>query len=96
MEELIPAQASTRYRKTVDGYKSRLKDNPDLKLSEYCKEVHTYYRGVIEWMRRNGIRTLDLKHEASGETVCRMTNTGSGDAFIQFVQIGRASCRERV
>ena len=46
------------------------------------KEVHTYYRGVIEWMRRSGIRTLDLKREASVETVCGMTNTGSGDSFI--------------
>ena len=91
MEELIPAQASTRYRKAVDGYKSRLKDNPDLKLSEYCKEVHTYYRGVIEWMRRSGIRTLDLKREASVETVCGMTNTGSGDAFIRFMPSNRTA-----
>ena len=67
MEELITEQAATRYRKDVDGYKSRLKDNPDLKLSEYCKEIHTNYREVIDWMRCNGIRTLDLKREASGE-----------------------------
>ena len=91
MEELIPAQASTRYRKTVDGYKSRLKDNPDLKLSEYCKEIHTNYRGVIDWMRRNGIRPLDLKREASGATVCGMANTGSGDAFIRFVPSNRTA-----
>ena len=42
-------------------------------------------------MRRNGIRILDLKREASGETVCRMTNTGSGDAFIQFVPSNRTA-----
>lgn len=91
MEELIPAQASTRYRKAIDGYKSRLKDNPDLKLSEYCKEIHTNYRGVIDWMRRSEIRTLDLKREASGATVCGMANTGSGDAFIRFVPSNRTT-----
>ena len=35
MEELIPVQAASHYRKTIDDYKLRLKDNPDLKLSEY-------------------------------------------------------------
>lgn len=91
MEELIVTQAATRYRKAVDGYKSRLKDNPDLKLSEYCKEIHTNYRGVIDWMRRNGIITLGLKRETSGETVCGMTNTGSGDSFIRFVPSNRTA-----
>ena len=51
MEELIPAQSASHYRKTIDDYKLRLKDNPDLKLSEFCKEVHTNYRRVLGWTR---------------------------------------------
>ena len=42
MEELIPAHAAIRYRNVVDGHKSRLKDNLDPKLSEYCKEFPSF------------------------------------------------------
>ena len=52
MEESTPELAATRYRRVIEGYKSRLRTNPDLKLSEYCKESHTNYRGVIDWTKR--------------------------------------------
>lgn len=91
MEELIPAQAATRYRKAVDGYKSRLKDNPDLKLSEYCKEIHTNYRGVIDWMRRHGISVIKLRYELRKETACSLLDIDSGNSFIQFVPSSRTT-----
>lgn len=37
MEGSIPVRAASRYAKVIEGYKARLKKNPDLKLSEYCK-----------------------------------------------------------
>ena len=89
MEELIPAQAASRYRKTIDDYKLRLKDNPDLKLSEYCKEVHTNYRRVLGWTRRHGISISALKSKASGGTAWGLSDTEPGNAFIQFVPSSR-------
>ena len=89
MEELIPAQAASRYRKTIDDYKLRLKDNPDLKLSEFCKEVHTNYRRVLGWTRRHGISISALKRKASGGTAWGLSDTEPGNAFIQFVPSSR-------
>ena len=89
MEELIPMQSASRYRKTIDDYKLRLKDNPDLKLSEFCKEVHTNYRRVLGWTRRHGISISALKHKASGGTAWGLSDTEPGNAFIQFVPSSR-------
>lgn len=89
MEELIPVQAASRYRKTIDDYKLRLKDNPDLKLSEFCKEVHTNYRRVLGWTRRHGISISALKRKASGGTAWGLSDTEPGNAFIQFVPSSR-------
>ena len=89
MEELIPAQSASHYRKTIDDYKLRLKDNPDLKLSEYCKEVHTNYRRVLGWTRRHGISISALKRKASGGTAWGLSDTEPGNAFIQFVPSSR-------
>ena len=96
MEELIPAQAASRYRKTIDDYKLRLKDNPDLKLSEYCKEVHTNYRRVLGWTRRHGISISALKSKASGGTAWGLSDTEPGNAFIQFVPSSRLHIPEHV
>ena len=89
MEELIPVQSASRYRKTIDDYKLRLKDNPDLKLSEFCKEVHTNYRRVLSWTRRHGISISALKRKASGGTAWGLSDTEPGNAFIQFVPSSR-------
>ena len=89
MEELIPAQSASHYRKTIDDYKLRLKDNPDLKLSEFCKEVHTNYRRVLGWTRRHGISISALKRKASGGTAWGLSDTEPGNAFIQFVPSSR-------
>ena len=89
MEELIPAQSGSHYRKTIDDYKLRLKDNPDLKLSEFCKEVHTNYRRVLGWTRRHGISISALKSKASGGTAWGLSDTEPGNAFIQFVPSSR-------
>ena len=89
MEELIPAQSASHYRKTIDDYKLRLKDNPDLKLSEFCKEVHTNYRRVLGWTRRHGISISVLKSKASGGTAWGLSDTEPGNAFIQFVPSSR-------
>ena len=89
MEELIPAQSASHYRKTIDDYKLKLKDNPDLKLSEFCKEVHTNYRRVLGWTRRHGISISALKSKASGGTAWGLSDTEPGNAFIQFVPSSR-------
>lgn len=91
MEESIPAQAASRYRKIIDGYKSRLRTDPDLKLSDYCKESHTNYRGVIDWTKRHGISILELRREARDRTAGRSESPESDGAFIQFTSARRPS-----
>ena len=91
MEESLPGQAASRYRKVIEAYKSRLRSNPDLKLSEYCKESHTYYRGVIDWTKRHGISILELRREARGETAGRSASPESEGTFIQFMPSSRAA-----
>ena len=85
MEESTPAQAASRYRKVIEDYKSKLRSNPDLKLSEYCKESHTNYSGVIDWTKRHGISILELRREARGETGGRSARPESEGPFIQFM-----------
>ena len=89
MEESTPTQAASRYRKIIEGYKSRLRTNPDLKLSEYCKESHTNYRGVIDWTKRHGISILELRREARGGIAGRSASPESEGTFIQFMPSGR-------
>ena len=91
MEESIPAQAATRYRKVIEGYKSRLKSNPDLKLSEYCKESHTNYRGVIDWTKRHGISILELRREARDGALGSSASSEADGAFIQFMPSSRST-----
>ena len=75
MEESIPVRAASRYAKVIEDYKVRLKDNPDLKLSEYCKETHTNYNGVVDWTKSHAVSIRELQREAHGE---------SSGTFIQF------------
>lgn len=91
MEESTPAQAASRYRKVIEDYKSKLRSNPDLKLSEYCKESHTNYSGVIDWTKRHGISILELRREARGETGGRLARPESEGPFIQFMPSSRTT-----
>ena len=66
-------------------------NDPDLKLSEYCKESHTNYRGVIDWTKRHGISILELRREARGETSGSTSAPQSDGAFIQFMPSSRST-----
>lgn len=76
--------AESRYLKIIEGYREQLRKNPDLRLSEYCKESHTNYRGVMDWAKRHGIRIMDLRREARGETTFKSVHSNSSNSFIQF------------
>ena len=64
MEGSTSALAIERYSKVIEDYRSKLGENPDLKLREYCKETHTYYRGLIDWLERYGPDSRGMKSEA--------------------------------
>ena len=85
MEESIPVRAASRYAKVIEGYKARLKKNPDLKLSEYCKETHTNYNGVVDWTKRHAVSIRELRREARGESTGIPSGLGPSGTFIQFV-----------
>ena len=91
MEESIPTQTASRYHKIIEGYKSRLRSNPDLKLSEYCKESHTNYSGVIDWTKRHGISILELRREARDGTLGCSPSPEYEGPFIQFMPSSRTT-----
>lgn len=47
--------AGMRYMATIAQYRRAMVQNPALTLNAYCKMRHVYYRGLLEWMRKEGI-----------------------------------------
>lgn len=91
MEKTVPAQAASCYNKVIEGYKSRLRNEPDLKLSDYCRESHTYCHGVIGWMKSQGISIHKLRREASDDAFRNVSASGTAGTFIQFDPAPRPS-----
>ena len=91
MEGSTSALAIERYNKVISDYRLKLGENPDLKLREYCKETHTYYRGLIDWLERYGPDSRGMKSEAcvkNGDGTAVLESEGT---FIQFVPSGKST-----
>ena len=91
MEEMRISQAGSFYSGVIEGYKTRLRSDPNLRLSEYCKESDTSYGRVIDWMRRHGISVHELRRESRGEVSGRSMASSSEGTFIQFVPSGKST-----
>ena len=91
MEEMRISQAGSFYSGVIEGYKTRLRSDPNLRLSEYCKESDTHYGRVIDWMRRHGISVRELRRESRGEVSGRSMASSSEGTFIQFVPSGKST-----
>ena len=63
MDKVLSAQIAARNRIVISGYKSRLMDNPDLTMYDYCKEQNINYSRLIGWMGRHGVSVIKLRHE---------------------------------
>lgn len=81
--------AERRYRETLEQYHSAMEQNPTLMLKTYCQMRHVYHRGLLEWMRKEGIKKPF--HKTSGALKgCRALTSGSelrydmGEVFIQI------------
>lgn len=85
------SQAGSFYSGVIEGYKTRLRSDPNLRLSEYCKESDTHYGRVIDWMRRHGISVRELRRESRGEVGGRSMASSSEGTFIQFVPSGKST-----
>lgn len=85
------SQAGSFYSGVIEGYKTRLRSDPNLRLSEYCKESDTHYGRVIDWMRRHGISVRKLRRESRGEVGGRSMASSSEGTFIQFVPSGKST-----
>lgn len=59
-----PPAARQRFIKTLDGCRTRLSSDPDLRLTDFCKEQHTDYRKLIDWMSKHHVSVRSLKAEA--------------------------------
>ena len=91
MDKVLSAQIAARNRIVISGYKSRLMDNPDLTMYDYCKEQNINYSRLIGWMGRHGVSVIKLRHELRKETECSLSDIDSGNAFIQFVPSSRTT-----
>ena len=91
MEGSTSALAIERYNKVISDYRLKLGENPDLKLREYCKETHTYYRGLIDWLERYGPDSRGMKSEACVKDGDETTVLESEGTFIQFVPSGKST-----
>lgn len=91
MEESTTTQAKARYNKVISDYRLKLGENPDLKLREYCKETHTYYRGLMDWLERYGPDSRGMKSEACVKDGDETTVLESEGTFIQFVPSGKST-----
>lgn len=60
-ENDIPAQAGERYRRTWERYLIALRSAPELTLSSYCREKHIHYKGVRQWLKRQGLSVRSYK-----------------------------------
>ena len=60
-ENDIPARAGERYRQTWERYLIALRSTPWLTLSSYCREKHVHYKGVRQWLKRQGLSVRSYK-----------------------------------
>jgi len=86
IEEQEPAKACERYRRTIEGYKSRLVTEPDLRLKNYCKEVYCDYHSLGQWCSRNGISVATIRREvlSSCSSVEASQESKDPELFVQF------------
>ena len=89
-EEQEYEKASERYRKTIEGYKSRLALEPDLRLKEYCKEVYCNYHSLGYWCSRRGISVASIRKEVLSQRLSTSSSQESKESGL-FVQLRPAS-----
>lgn len=80
-QEEFPAKAVDRYKSTLALYKERLKTDPCMTLSSFCREIHTDYRTLNKWMNHHNIRVIDLKYEVTSNE----SNPINPNTFVQVV-----------
>lgn len=81
--------AERRYRDTLAQYRRAMEQNPALTLKAYCQMRHVYYRGLLGWSRKEGIKKPFHKI-SRGLKVGRVSASGSGlryDMSEVFIQI---------
>ena len=49
-------KAESRYRETQEHYRREMEQNPALTLKAYCQMSYVYHRGLLRWMRKEGIK----------------------------------------
>ena len=89
-EEQEYEKAGERYRKTIEGYKSRLALEPNLRLKEYCKEVYCNYHSLGHWCSCRGISVASIRKEVLSQRLSTSSSQESKESGL-FVQLRPAS-----
>jgi len=81
-------KAESRYWETLEHYRRAMEQNPALTLKAYCQMSYVYHRGLLRWMRKEGIKKP--VHKTSGTLKCRVLSSRTelrydmGEVFIQI------------
>ena len=89
-ENDIPTRAGERYRRTWEKYLIALRSSPALTLSSYCKEKHVHYKGVRQWLKRQGLSVRSYKkyYRARPKERISVAEPVSLPKFIQIIPSG--------
>lgn len=72
----------------IEGYKKRLKNEPELTFKTYCNTQGCDYHSILRWMCRHNIYVSDLKAEAETEVGARQEISS---VFVPIVPRSNAS-----
>ena len=92
LRKIQNCRAERRYRDTLAQYRIALEQNPALTLKSYCQMRHVYYRWLLGWMRKEGIKKP--VHKASrGLKRGRVSASGSGLRYDKVLYSLACPCR---
>lgn len=80
--------AERRYRKTLEGYLAAQLCFPEMTLRSYCSMNRIYHRGLVKWMRKEGISHPGKKkwRHNSGNVAFppSISEYDNGEVFVQI------------
>ena len=83
-ENDIPVRASELYLRTWQRYSQLLNDAPTHTLRSFCKSASVNYRGMLKWIRRQG---LSVKVQKKGRRKRKEEEVLPLDKVYPFVQL---------
>ena len=96
----IPVRAAELYRLTWQRYSHLLNEAPTLTLSSFCKSTSVNYRGMLKWIRRQGLSVKTRKKARKKHKTEESVPLEKVHPFVQLVPaqtaVSLANCLHQV